>query len=156
MIRCVYNDRVLTSYIYWCLDSKDRLVLTETQSTHAIWQQISSSSSCRDISMDIPDPLSPPLHKICSFRLVFRATSLIGTEILYVGSSWLSCLCSAMWGGPQEYITYELVLLLQQCSACLIRLILIVFVMGGWWPYSCCFVGCCLRDLINIARSILM
>ena len=38
-------------------------------------------------------------------------------------------------------------LLLQQCPACLVRLILIVFVMGGRWPYSCCFVGCCLQDL---------
>ena len=28
---------------------------------------------------------------------------------LYVGSSWTSCLCSSMWKGPQEYITYELV-----------------------------------------------
>ena len=28
--------------------------------------------------------------------------------------------------------------------------------MGGRWPYSCCFVGCCLQDLFNIARSILV
>ena len=40
-------------------------------------------------------------------------------------------------------------LLLQQCPACLIRLILIGFVMGGSWPYSCCLVGCCLQDLFN-------
>ena len=33
----------------------------------------------------------------------------IGTELLYVGSSWSSCLSSAMWRGPQEYITHELV-----------------------------------------------
>ena len=33
-------------------------------------------------------------------------------------------------------------LLLQQCPACLVRLIMIVFVMGGRWPYSWCFVGC--------------
>ena len=32
-------------------------------------------------------------------------------------------------------------LLLQQCPACLIRLTWIVFVMGGRWPYSWCFVG---------------
>ena len=30
----------------------------------------------------------------------------------------------------------------------------IVFVMGGWWPYSWCLVGCCRPDLFNIARSI--
>ena len=47
-------------------------------------------------------------------------------------------------------------LLLQQCPACLVRLILIVFVTDGRWPYSFCFVGCCLQDLFNIARSILV
>ena len=34
-------------------------------------------------------------------------------------------------------------LLLQQCPACLVRLTWIVFVIGGRWPYSWCFVGCC-------------
>ena len=48
----------------------------------------------------------------------------------------------------------SLPLLLQQCPAYLVRLIWIVFVMGGRWPYSCCFVGCCFQDLFNIARSI--
>ena len=38
-------------------------------------------------------------------------------------------------------------LLPQQCSACLVRLIWIVFVIGGRWPYSWCFVGCCLQTL---------
>ena len=47
-------------------------------------------------------------------------------------------------------------LLLQQCPACLVRLTCIVFVMGGRWPHSWCFVGCCLQDLFNIARSILV
>ena len=47
-------------------------------------------------------------------------------------------------------------LLLQQCPACLVRLTWIVFVMGGRWPYSCCFVGCCLQDLFNVAGSILV
>ena len=28
--------------------------------------------------------------------------------------------------------------------------------MGGKWPYSCCFVGCCLQDLFSIACSILV
>ena len=39
-------------------------------------------------------------------------------------------------------------LLFQQCPACLVRLIWIVFVMGGRWPYSCCFVRCCFQDLL--------
>ena len=47
-------------------------------------------------------------------------------------------------------------LLLQQCPACLDRLTWIVFVMEGRWPYSWCLVGCCLQDLFNIARNILV
>ena len=47
-------------------------------------------------------------------------------------------------------------LLLQYCPAFLVRLTWIVFVMGGRWPYSWCFVECCRQDLINIARSILV
>ena len=43
-------------------------------------------------------------------------------------------------------------LLLQQCPVCLVRLTWIVFVMGGRWPYSWCFVGNCLQDLFNISR----
>ena len=35
--------------------------------------------------------------------------SRIGTELLYVGSIWTSCLCSSMWNGPPEYISFELV-----------------------------------------------
>ena len=47
-------------------------------------------------------------------------------------------------------------LLLQQGPACLVRLTWIVFVMGGRWAYSWCFVGCCRQDLFNIARKILV
>ena len=47
-------------------------------------------------------------------------------------------------------------LLLQQYPACLVRLTWIVFVMGGRWPYSCCFVGCFRQDLFKISRSILV
>ena len=39
-------------------------------------------------------------------------------------------------------------LLLQQCPASLAHLTWIVFVMGGRWPYSWCFVGCCCQDLL--------
>ena len=41
-------------------------------------------------------------------------------------------------------------LVLQQCPACTVRLTLIIFVMGDRWPYSWCFVGCCLQDLFNM------
>ena len=45
------------------------------------------------------------------FWQVFKATSCIGTELLYVGSSWSSYLCSSMWRDPQEYIIYKFVLI---------------------------------------------
>ena len=69
----------------------------------------SSSTSCRAIGTDIPDPFSPPLPFIHRIRQVPRATSRIHTEVLYVGSSWSPCFRSAMGRGPPEYITYELV-----------------------------------------------
>ena len=47
-------------------------------------------------------------------------------------------------------------LLLQQCPTCLVRLTWIVFMMGGRRPYNCCFVECCLYDLFNIDRRILV
>ena len=60
-------------------------------------------------STDIPDPLSPLLPIIHRLWQVFRPTSRILTQLLNVCSSWSSCFCSAICGGPQEYITYELV-----------------------------------------------
>ena len=50
----------------------------------------------------------------------------------------------------------SLSLLLQQCPIYLVRLTLIVFLVGGSWPYSCSFVGCCLQDLLNIDRSFIV
>ena len=47
-------------------------------------------------------------------------------------------------------------LLLQQCSACLVRLTRMVWEMVGRWPYSCFFVECCFHDLFKTARSILV
>ena len=61
-----------------------------------------------------------------------------------------------MWGVHRSTSLMSSSLLLQQCPACLVRLTLIVFVMGGKWPYTCCFVGCYLYDLFNIARNILV
>ena len=106
------------------------------------------SSSCRAASMDLPDPFSPPVSIVHCSGEVFKATSCIGTELLYVGSSWLSCLCLSMWRSPQEYVAYEFVLTSPAVSACLVHLTWIVF-MGGRWPYSCCFVECCFQDLFK-------
>ena len=69
----------------------------------------SSSSSHRAISTDIPDPLSSPFSIVHCFQQVFRNASRIGTELLYIGSSWSSCSRSSMWRGRQEYITFEFV-----------------------------------------------
>ena len=73
-----------------------------------IYIYIYISSSCRSISNVIPDPLLPALTIVHCFHQVFRTTSRIGTEQLYVGSSWSSCLSSSIWRGPQEYITNDL------------------------------------------------
>ena len=97
------------------------------------------SSSCRAASTDILDALSPLLPIVHRHWQVFRATSRVLTELLYVCSSWPSCFCSAI-------SLMSWFLLLQQGLACMVRLTLIVFVMGGRWPYSWCFVGCCLLD----------
>ena len=60
------------------------------------------SSSCRSASTDNPDLLSPFVLNACRSRQVFQATSCIGTELSYIGSSWSSYLCSSMWRGPQK------------------------------------------------------
>ena len=69
----------------------------------------SSSSSCRAASTDILDSLSPLLPIVHRLWQVFRVIPRILTELLYVCSSWPSCFCSAICGGPSEYITYELI-----------------------------------------------
>ena len=48
-------------------------------------------------------------HVVHCFRHVLRATSRISIELLYVVLSWSSCLCSSIWKGPLEYVTYKLV-----------------------------------------------
>ena len=115
-----------------------------------IFFHTSSSSSSRATSTVIPVPLSPLLPIVRHFWQVLRVTSRILTELLYICPSWSPCFCSAY----RSAALMSSSLLLQQCSPCLFHLTLIVFVMGGILPYSCCFVECCLQDLFNIARSI--
>ena len=114
---------------------------------------LSSSSSCRVASTDIPDPLLP----------LFPASGRL-SELHPVSSH--SCSMNVLAGRPAFARPYVGVhrstwlmsssLLLQQCPACLVRLTWIVFVMGGRWPYSWCFVWCCRQDLFNIALNILV
>ena len=105
--------------------------------------------------MDIPDSLSPLLPIVHCLQQVLGATSCILTELPYVGSSWSPCFDRTCERVHMSTSLMSSSLLLQQCPACLVRLILIVFLMSGWWPYSCCFVGCCLQHfssdrLVNV------
>ena len=69
-----------------------------------IYIYIYISSACRAASTYILDPLSPLLPIVHHFWQVMD-TSHILTELLYVGSSWSSCFCSAigvhhLWARP--------------------------------------------------------
>ena len=107
--------------------SKHPLLAENT--VHAVWYLF--FFKCRAISTDISDPPSPHLPIVHCFRQVLKATFRILTLLLYVCSSWTSCLCSSLWRGPQEYITYELFSTSPPVSRMSGTFILIVFVMGG-------------------------
>ena len=88
-----------------------------------------------------PHLVVPPAQIFLTLSLAtpsYRPSLHPVSSLLYVGSSWSPCFCSAMWGGPSLMSSS---LLLQQCPACLVRLTLIVFAMGDMWPYSCCFAS---------------
>ena len=91
-------------------DNKRNMTMQFQTLSNNKFQSYLSSSSCRAASTDLPGPLSPPFSIILHSQEVFKAICHISTELLYIGSSWLSSLCSSMWKGPQEYIPYELVL----------------------------------------------
>ena len=82
----------------WFIHIYIYIYIYPTPSPEQDWT-ISSSSSCRDISTDIPDPLSPLLPVVHRFRQVLRGTARIVTELLYVSASWSPCFCSARWMG---------------------------------------------------------
>ena len=71
----------------------------------------SSSSSCNAASRDLPEPLWPSVPITHRSQQVFQAISFIGTELLYIGSSWSPYIYSSMRRAPQEYIAYEIVLI---------------------------------------------
>ena len=100
-----------------------------------------SSSSCRAASTDSRVPLLPfvsTVHHFISIIQVFLCPYrvLAGCPTLahpYEGVHGITFLISSS-------------LLLLQCPDYLVCLIWTVFKMGGRWPYSCCFVGCCLQE----------
>ena len=75
------------------------------------------SSLCRAVSTDLPDPFSLPISIVHRPREVFQATSCIGTELLYIGSSWSSNLCDRVHRNISLMSSF---LLLQQGPACLV------------------------------------
>ena len=75
--------------------------------------------------------------------------------ILYLNRAGRPAFARPCEGAHKSTSLMSLFLLLQQCPTCPVHIILIVFMMGGRWPYSCCFVGCCFQILFNIARSII-
>ena len=113
----------------------------------------SSSTWCPVTSMDFPDHLSPSIFIIHRSREVFLVTFSISIELLYIGSRWSFKLCLSMWRDLQKYIAYEFDLTSPAVSG---SSYLDGFHDGCWWPYSCCFVGCCFQDLFNTACSILV
>ena len=72
------------------------ITLSVEAEEYALPLQKRSSSSCRTVSTDLPDTLQPPVSIVHCSRKVFNAISSISTELLYIGSSWLTCLCSSM------------------------------------------------------------
>ena len=113
----------------------------------------SSSSSCRTASTDLPDSPLPPVSIVHHSWEVFKAISCIGTEQLYIGSSWCSCLCSSMWRGSQEYIAYEFLLTSWAASHMSGSSDFDSFRDGWLVAVQLLFVGFCLQDLFNIACS---
>ena len=88
-----------------------------------------------------------------SLRLTQQAgeKKKISYNFSYTAHKWCTPVDAFTWSTPLMSSS----LLLQQCPTCLVRLILILFVMGGRWLYSYCFVWCCLQDLFNTARSVI-
>ena len=100
--------------------------------------------SCHQHGYPRPSLANPPY---CSSPLACpQGYTLYLRRAEYVGSSWSPAYARTCEGVHRSTSLMNSSLILLQCPACLVRLTLIVFVMGGWWPYSCCFVGCCLQD----------
>ena len=92
-------------------------------------------------------------HYSLSFIPSYRSSGLHPVSS-HSCSMYVRAGCPAFVGFHRSASLMSSSLLLQQCPACLVRLTWIVFVIGGRWPYSWCFVGCCHQDLFKIARSI--
>ena len=130
----MYVCELYKIYVYHLHHHHHRVVplaqISLTLSRHSFLSFIASSRSSR-------------LHPVSSHCCMYVRAGRPALARPYVGVHMSTSLMSSS-------------LLFQQCPACLVRLTWMVFVMGGRWPYSRCFVGCYCQDLFNIARNILV
>ena len=151
-----FSSRLVSVHVVHPYSSIDTTADIELNQWITINQYLSSSPSYRAISTDISDPLSPLL----SSSIASGRSS--GLQLVSAQSCCVQVLADRpAFARPCEGVHRSTSLisssvLLRQCPACLVDLTLIIFVMGGKWPYSCSFVGCCLHDSFNIACSILV
>ena len=87
--------------------------------------------------------LSPFISIIHRFRLFLQIISCVRIQRLQflVGCPNLARPCK---GGSLENVTYKFFLISPAVSR------ISCSEMEGWWPYSWCFVGCCIQDLLNL------
>ena len=106
--------------------------------------RISLTLSCHSSLSFIAPGRSSGLHHVSSQSCcIYVRTGRPTFARPYEGVHWSTSLMSSS-------------LLLQQCPAYLVRLTLIVFVMGGRWPYSWCFVGCCLQNWRSFFQAVVV
>ena len=94
-------------------------------------------------------PYHPSLSVGLPYYIMYQYRAVVDRFSL-VALSLLVCV-----KGPLEFIAYKFALTYKG-PACLVRLIWIVFEKDCRCLYSCCFVGCCLQELFNTTRSILV
>ena len=137
------------------ISPSDCLVSYPGYSRIYIYIYISSSSSYRAGSTDIPDPLSPLLP------IVHRPSRSSGQHPVSSHSCWMyvragrPAFARPCVGIHKSTSLMSSSLLLQQCPACLVRLTWIDFVIGGRWPYSWCLVGCRCRTCWGLHAAFL-
>ena len=127
------NERIFfDSMLFWNnRDSNEMLVNHHHHDVPTVWISLTLSrhSSLSFIASDRSSGIHPVSSQSCCMYVIAGRPAFAQ---LYEGVQWRTLMMSSS-------------LLLQQYPACLVWLTLIIFVMGGRWPYNCCFVGCCLQ-----------
>ena len=84
-----YFFYILEAHVGCTEQCSERHMASRQQFAHSCSTRM-SSSSCQAACPDLPDPISPPICIVHRSRAVFQANFCIGTELLNIGSSWLS------------------------------------------------------------------